>query len=214
MKRRGLTLFELIVVLAIILVLVMAFYPNVNHSRHNARRAACQSNLKQIALGVLQYTQNWDEKFPIVSVRDVAIDENNPLGWADAILPYVKSQQLFWCPAQIQNGIRDGNEKQPADRDYTDYFYNRRLAGAEIKDLKNPIWTVLCGEGNDGTDAANARYSLSGLPTAWIKDEKSPLYRHLNGANYLFNDGHVKWLPPARITGKKRDGSTPVFTIN
>jgi prepilin-type processing-associated H-X9-DG protein len=214
MRRRGFTLWKLLLSLALVIVAALILLPFFLGFNDGNRHYSCTSNLKQIGLAVFQYSQDWDEKFPIVNVKDAAIDEKNPLGWADALFPYTKTQRLFWCPTQIKNDVRDENEKSPADRNYTDYFYNRRLSGIENKKLSEPNLTILGGEGNDGTDAANARYSLSSLPDAWIKDKKSPLYRHLDGANYLFSDGHVQWLPPVKITNKKPDGSTPTFAIN
>ena len=54
---------------------------------------------------------------------------------------------------------------------------------------------LLSGDGNDGTDATNARYSLSELPDAWHNAD-APALRHLDGANYAFADGHVKSMKP------------------
>jgi len=47
----------------------------------------CQSNLKQIELGMMQYTQDYDERFPMGH------------NWIDALQPYTKSEQIFKCPA-------------------------------------------------------------------------------------------------------------------
>jgi prepilin-type processing-associated H-X9-DG protein len=45
------------------------------------------------------------------------------------------------------------------------------------------------------------RYHLMSIPVKWRSDAKSPLYRHLEGANFAFADGHVKWL---RASGWKK----------
>jgi hypothetical protein len=42
-------------------------FPVFARARENARRTSCQSNLKQIGLGMLQYTQDYDEK--LVPIR-------------------------------------------------------------------------------------------------------------------------------------------------
>src|SRR5690606_6779733 len=62
--KRGFTLIELLVVIAIIAILAAILFPVFARARENARRASCQSNLKQIGLGLMQYTQDYDERLP------------------------------------------------------------------------------------------------------------------------------------------------------
>jgi prepilin-type N-terminal cleavage/methylation domain-containing protein len=63
-KQKAFTLVELLVVIAIIAILAAILFPVFARARESARRASCQSNLKQIGLGVMRYTQDYDERMP------------------------------------------------------------------------------------------------------------------------------------------------------
>src|SRR5687768_14713521 len=109
----GFTLIELLVVIAIIAILAAILFPVFARARENARRASCQSNLKQIGLAIVQYTQDFDEKMPAVSTRSCVPSNQLVVGpvrrqdfacttggtyhksWVELIHPYAKSAQLF-----------------------------------------------------------------------------------------------------------------------
>ena len=87
------TLIELLVVIAIIAILAAILFPVFARARENARRSSCLSNLKQIGLGLMQYTQDYDEKYPL-GLRGTFGNT-----WSLDIAPYVKSEQVFRCPS-------------------------------------------------------------------------------------------------------------------
>ena len=97
MKKKGFTLIELLVVIAIIAILAAILFPVFARARENARRASCQSNLKQVALGFKQYIQDYDELYPR-ALATTANQTANP-SWALQLDPYLKSTQIFACPS-------------------------------------------------------------------------------------------------------------------
>lgn len=60
--KTGFTLIEMLVVISIIAVLAAILFPLFARARENARRSSCQSNLRQIGLGMLQYCGDYDDK--------------------------------------------------------------------------------------------------------------------------------------------------------
>ncbi|MBC8136527.1 MAG: DUF1559 domain-containing protein [Fibrella sp.] len=87
------TLIELLVVIAIIAILAAILFPVFAQAREKARQTSCLSNEKQLGLSVLQYSQDYDETFPI----GVNADWNN--SWPVLVQPYVKSIDVFRCPS-------------------------------------------------------------------------------------------------------------------
>ncbi len=107
------TLIELLVVIAIIAILAAILFPVFARARENARRSSCTSNLKQIGLGLIQYSQDYDEQMPM----DQFGPDNDISGyggrykWMDAAYPYIKSEQIFNCPSDSFGTLGGTNRK-------------------------------------------------------------------------------------------------------
>ncbi len=97
-KSKGFTLIELLVVIAIIAILAAILFPVFQKVRENARKASCQSNLKQLGLAIVQYTQDSDELQPPAWSSPDGTWANKTLRWSDVIYPFVKSTGAFTCP--------------------------------------------------------------------------------------------------------------------
>ncbi len=109
-RKSGFTLIELLVVIAIIAILAAILFPVFGRARDNARRTSGISNVKQISLGVLQYLQDYDERF-FDTVTERQANSTTKLGRAATLAeaadfsyraklqPYVKSIQLFKDPS-------------------------------------------------------------------------------------------------------------------
>jgi len=210
MKNRGFTLWEVLGVLALVMIIAAIVFPFFAKSRESHHPPSCQANLKQIALSFNQYQGDYNDGFPPIILSDVA-GEKSPYGWADALQPYLKSTHILQC-------ITEADTKKnatPDQRGYTDYWFNRNLA--EKKYLSRisdeAAYTIMMGDGNDGQDETTARYSLSQLPASWRTDKNSPAYRHLGGAWYAFVDGHTKWYKPDQVLNGPSPLRQPTFSI-
>ncbi len=222
-RQFGFTLIELLVVIAIIAILAAILFPAFARARENARRASCQSNMKQIGLGFMQYTQDYDERWPY---RNAA---GNMIWWPNQIMPYVKSTQIFACPsdstvstlpnyallsyAASQNVISSGGGNSLSS-------LNASSKTVLICEMKNNSWdtTDMNVTGHDSTSMTYGRrgWGVGNLTTgqlggtaagndgAWAAAEA----RHLEGSNFLAADGHVKWLRGTSVSPGLDNGST------
>jgi len=171
-RGRGFTLIELLVVIAIIAILAAILFPVFARARENARRASCQSNLKQIGLGFMQYMQDYDETFP-VSEHAYVLPTGQASVWDLLIQPYVKSMQVLQCPSDPTPGVNVPGFGANAVRSYgiTRYMWddstqpspvsgrNERVKGRAIPSIPVASKTVVLADArscNGGPGNANA----------------------------------------------------------
>ena len=76
--KKAFTLIELLVVIAIIAILAAILFPVFAQAREKARQASCLSNEKQIGLGLMMYTQDYDETYLSPLVVSVKVENHVP----------------------------------------------------------------------------------------------------------------------------------------
>jgi prepilin-type N-terminal cleavage/methylation domain-containing protein/prepilin-type processing-associated H-X9-DG protein len=204
LKRQGFTLIELLVVIAIIAILASILFPVFARARENARRSSCQSNLKQIGLGVAQYTQDYDETLPFQTQTDVIhFMDPTASGWRTnflwAIQPYLKSTQIYLCPSSTPS-----QTSPPTLLSNTNYWINgvltKTVSGAPrtLASIPETSATIQLQEATKSSPWFSETPQLvtsggdAGQYIYWLynRDYSS---NHFEGGNLLFADGHVKW---------------------
>ncbi len=199
-SRKGFTLIELLVVIAIIAILAAILFPAFARARENARRASCQSNLKQIGLGILQYTQDYDETYPR--------DYYDTGSWNTVIFPYVKSLQVYKCPSNrsdltvgttpsgdiplsyigfvAPNGFEHPVTHATIPSVIASNFFS---SGTRLSEIISPAEALMVGE-YASKDVGRATISMCTIDSTGI--QPGEYQSHLATSNFLFSDGHVK----------------------
>jgi len=188
--RRGFTLIELLVVIAIIAILAAILFPVFARAREKAKQSACLSNVKQIGLGILMYVGDYDDRFGGAWYTAPPFRDN--LLWTSAIAPYIKNNDIFRCPTAAFQYIEDSHYN-PGQRIPGTYVMNCELQKAYGSSGRN--W---------GNDSMLARVAYpaqlimlgdfpGGRRYPYIRHCIAPDYRHNEGCNLVYVDGHGKW---------------------
>src|SRR3712207_1140738 len=99
--RHGFTLIELLVVIAIIAILAAILFPVFAQAREKARQVSCLSNMKQVAIGLFMYAQDYEETLPHQATDIVYhyADESSGANFLKSLIPYTKTTGIFRCPS-------------------------------------------------------------------------------------------------------------------
>jgi len=205
MKRKGgFTLIELLVVIAIIAILAAILFPVFAQAREKARSIDCVSNLKQLSLANLQYSEDYDEfNVPV-------FEANSGIPWWQALDPYVKSMSVYLCPDDTYSrgpGIIPVSYSIAFDWGDWGLCNNNgctneakwSAAGANVAKITQPSSTILFGERWN----SYKQWGQGWAADLWCNDGEY-LYGqnghmpasigHSGGSNYGFCDGHAKWM--------------------
>jgi len=199
---KGFTLIELLVVIAIIAILAAILFPVFAQARESARKATCQSNLKQIGTAWMMYAQDYDEQTLINTWNSnvAAIGEKRRI-FGQRIQPYTKNYGVLICPSDRQPWVSSDQEDVPPVTVRGSYAL-QSWGEWKMAEIAAPaeyflVWDTT-GYWGDGTTFGNPFGD-----NAWIGEETSSgawrwasdsffAARHMDQINMLYADGHVK----------------------
>ncbi|HEY3267002.1 MAG TPA: prepilin-type N-terminal cleavage/methylation domain-containing protein [Armatimonadota bacterium] len=212
-NRRGFTLIELLVVIAIIAILASILFPVFAKARARATQTACLSNEKQIGIALISYAQDYDDTFPSNRLKNATGSwANGDRTWKDALDPYIKSKDVWVCPANKHAYDPYNATGKPGDetgRFARSYAYNAEIfhvnddfLAVGMSKFKSPSDTILFTEsrmpfsdmgpyGAFGPDWAMSNTSWSGIVRAGSASEGA-FFTHNGRINCIFADTHVR----------------------
>lgn len=103
--------------------LAVGSWAQTMEQRDSARRAMCLANMRQLAMAMMMYAQDHENRLPPAN------------RWCDAINPYTRNQAIFKCPA---------------DKAKYSYAMNFNLSKRAITAIPNPAKTVMLFESTQG----------------------------------------------------------------
>jgi prepilin-type N-terminal cleavage/methylation domain-containing protein/prepilin-type processing-associated H-X9-DG protein len=216
-RRAGFTLVELLVVTGIIAVLTGILLPAGMKAMQHSRAVVCQSNLRQLAVTALMYTENNRGYFPPAHYIDTAGTPANALTGAPVLLKsYLPDMRIFECPTdpqainvhKVYGSLYRVNPDLPEFAGYSYNFFvfiNALASGARATrrdTLRRPSDLILLFDSAVGTGR--------GGPWELIQ-ARHPGPRF----NAVFLDGHAESTSATRAgTTRGAEGDVPNYVVD
>jgi prepilin-type N-terminal cleavage/methylation domain-containing protein/prepilin-type processing-associated H-X9-DG protein len=216
-QGNGFTLVELLVVIAIIAILASMLFPVLESARESARQTRCQSNLRQIGDAFTSYLSDWSNTYPVYSDAS-----GNPVAttwmgryWRWPLAHYLSMTTRIGTSGDPKSSLGQTNGGIlicPSDTDartkydYTSYAYSAAFYHTPEDINKMTSYQQLY----DGTGPACVVQSLAevvspskkALAGEWTSNhcvDKLTWWQWGGSKNYLFADGHVKFVSSRQI---------------
>jgi len=215
-RRGGFTLIELLVVIAIISILAAMLLPALKKAKDSAKGILCVNNLKQIGLGCFNYSSDNNGIIPRAMDDDGSGTPSCPnpssIYWKTDLFygEYIKSSDTFECPMvgihtdsiwdaygwtwwwygnqYMMNGLAVWRSSPPGQVADSPMIWTNWKCVQRYEQVMNPSSKFFIMDvdvsGGTGDAACWHPYYING---AFLG------YRHNNGINVLYFDGHVDW---------------------
>ena len=164
------TLIEMLVTIAIIAILAALLLPAIGRSKEQGKSTACLSNLRQLGIAVTLFTQDNENKMPVIYDAPVGVPPTNLLTQMDVVLSnHLGSVRVLLCPS---------DNKQLFTQTGTSYAWNSLINGQDAEHLS--VFAI--------------DFDPHNIPIAFDKEAFHAAAGTKRGVNYLYADGHIKNL--------------------
>jgi prepilin-type N-terminal cleavage/methylation domain-containing protein len=215
-RRIAFTLIELLVVIAIIAILAAMLLPALTRAKESARRAACKSNLHQLAISIQLYASDNKDRLPDLAQLPFGLGIA-PGNWPwdlstvfiDRLIDQGARKDIFYCPSNPGFNVTNTWYFNPNFR-ITGYVwlfpatpqlptqYYRYSINGDATNRPSSTELIL-----DVIASYNGNFSvisIGGLPGSVIQRTSHLEKGRPAGGNISFLDSHVEWRPWAYMT--------------
>ena len=209
-KKSGFTLIELLVVIAIIAILAAILFPVFARAREAARKSTCQSNLKECAIALQLYWNDYDAMLPSSAITAITAgqgpgdyedyqerfmtkagsrppasppginDASEGRSWCQLVYPHMKNRDIMFCPS-------DGTDHNPVTaQEMADFEVSYRWKFAADEAWNSD--TIACQK--EGDFVYNADQIILYEYKAWHFGSQN--VKNGSQINVVYLDTHVK----------------------
>ena len=196
------TLVELLVVIAIISMLACLLLPVLKISKDKARQISCVSNLKNVSIGVMSYSNDYYGYAPSYYQNTYSlVPSQSSTRWGGFLfsLNYLPDKNVFYCPVDFEASRKYVITSSPTAYGYICFSYGMRTSLGEwyrIQRESTPSTKIVIGDSMYYMTYAGYNQWCH---TSQIDKETVPgsmadrtfILRHHNTCNTLMADGHV-----------------------